>query len=119
MSWITVNTTATVTKQGGCIDKRPKDSWGRDYQYLCPGMHGDFDIFSYRGDGQPGGSSVNADIGFWEQWQPACMPVRSAGQAAKSNHFNFPAFKLVIIPFLEQAHSAQPSGDAHISSYPL
>ncbi len=51
---------------GGYIARLPKDPWGRDYQYLQPGVHGAFDVFSYGADGQPGGSGANADIGSWQ-----------------------------------------------------
>ena len=43
-----------------------KDPWGRDYEYRNPGDHGDFDIFSFGADGQPGGEGKNADINSWE-----------------------------------------------------
>ncbi len=43
-----------------------KDPWGRDYVYVYPGEHGDFDIYSYGADGQPGGDGKNADINSWE-----------------------------------------------------
>jgi general secretion pathway protein G len=43
-----------------------KDPWGRDYEYRIPGDHGDFDLFSYGADGQPGGDEKNADITSWE-----------------------------------------------------
>ena len=43
-----------------------KDPWGRDYEYVFPGEHGDFDIFSLGADGQPGGEGNNADINSWE-----------------------------------------------------
>ena len=46
--------------------KIPKDPWGREYQYRCPGEHGDFDLWSYGADGQPGGEGENADITNWE-----------------------------------------------------
>lgn len=39
-------------KEGGYMDKLPKDPWGNDYVYIAPGDHGDFDIFSYGPDGQ-------------------------------------------------------------------
>lgn len=52
-------------KEGGYIDRLPKDPWGRDYQYLNPGVHGAIDVFSLGADGQPGGEGVNADIGNW------------------------------------------------------
>ena len=43
-----------------------KDPWGREYVYQYPGDHGDFDIYSYGADGQPGGEDKNADINSWE-----------------------------------------------------
>ena len=52
-------------KEGGYIDRLPKDPWGRPYQYLNPGAHGSVDIFSLGADGQPGGDGKNADIGNW------------------------------------------------------
>lgn len=52
--------------QGGYLARLPKDPWGGDYQYLQPGVHGDFDVFSYGADGQPGGSGADADIGSWQ-----------------------------------------------------
>src|SRR5208283_3856367 len=30
----------------------PKDSWGRDYQYKCPGDHGPFDLYSLGANGK-------------------------------------------------------------------
>jgi len=52
-------------KEGGYIDRLPKDPWGRPYQYLNPGQHGSIDIFSLGADGQPGGEGKDADIGNW------------------------------------------------------
>ncbi len=54
--------------QGPYLKKRkiPKDPWGHPYQYRCPGEHGDYDLWSYGADGQPGGSGENADITNWE-----------------------------------------------------
>ena len=52
-------------KQGGYLERLPKDPWGRDYQYLNPGIHGEIDILSLGADGRPGGEGVNADIGSW------------------------------------------------------
>jgi general secretion pathway protein G len=53
-------------KQGGYLERLPKDPWGTPYQYLAPGIHGEVDIFSYGADGQPGGAGNDADIGSWE-----------------------------------------------------
>jgi len=47
------------------IDTVPKDAWGNKFIYLSPGVHGDFDIMSYGGDGRSGGSGFDADIGNW------------------------------------------------------
>ncbi len=44
----------------------PKDPWGHDYVYRCPGEHGDYDLFSYGRDGQEGGEGEDADIVSWE-----------------------------------------------------
>lgn len=54
--------------KGGYIKggKVPKDPWGHDYVYACPGAHGDFDITSFGEDGQAGGDDYNADINSWE-----------------------------------------------------
>ena len=46
--------------------KIPKDPWGREYQYRCPGEHGEYDLWSYGADGQPGGEGENADITNWD-----------------------------------------------------
>jgi len=49
------------------LDKLPKDPWGKDYQYLNPGVHGEVDVFSLGADGAPGGSGgADADIGSWQ-----------------------------------------------------
>jgi general secretion pathway protein G len=51
-------------KRGGYLDRMPKDPWGREYQYLNPGLRGEIDVFSLGADGRPGGEGVNADIYF-------------------------------------------------------
>ncbi len=55
-------------RDGGYLDKGkvPKDPWSNDFAYLSPGTYGDFDLFSYGPDGEPGGESENADINNWE-----------------------------------------------------
>ncbi|WP_204115943.1 type II secretion system major pseudopilin GspG [Shimia biformata] len=50
---------------GGYIDRLPVDPWGTPYQYLSPGVHGEFDVFSYGADGAAGGTGTDADIGSW------------------------------------------------------
>ncbi len=52
-------------KAGGYIERLPRDPWGHPYQYLNPGVHGEIDIFSFGGDGAPGGEGNDADIGSW------------------------------------------------------
>mgnify|MGYP002623394913 FL=1 len=49
----------------GYLDRLPRDPWGREYQYLSPGLHGPFDILSFGADGVAGGTGANADIGTW------------------------------------------------------
>ena len=51
----------------GYLDALPKDPWGAAYQYLQPGVHGEFDVFSYGADGLPGGTGPNADFGNWTE----------------------------------------------------
>lgn len=43
----------------------PPDPWDRPYQYRAPGEHGDYDLYSYGKDGQPGGSGENSDVTSW------------------------------------------------------
>ena len=54
-------------KAGGYVERLPADPWGRPYQYLNPGIHGEIDVFSYGADGVPGGEGNDADIGSWSQ----------------------------------------------------
>ncbi|MFC5513119.1 type II secretion system major pseudopilin GspG [Massilia jejuensis] len=53
-------------KDGGYVEKLPKDPWGNSYQYLSPGLHGEVDIFSFGADGQAGGEGEDADVGSWQ-----------------------------------------------------
>lgn len=43
----------------------PLDPWGHPFQYRSPGEHGDYDLYSWGKDGQPGGSGEAADITNW------------------------------------------------------
>ena len=52
-------------KQGGYLEKMPKDPWGHDYLYLNPGIKGEIDVMSYGADGQEGGEGFGADLGSW------------------------------------------------------
>ena len=44
----------------------PLDPWGGEYQYIFPGEHGEFDIYSFGADGQEGGEGEYADQTNWE-----------------------------------------------------
>ena len=44
----------------------PADPWGRPYLYKSPGEHGDYDLYSYGSDGQPGGTGEAQDVNSWE-----------------------------------------------------
>lgn len=46
--------------------KLPDDPWGRPYHYRSPGLHGEYDLFSYGRDGSPGGEKEDRDILSWE-----------------------------------------------------
>lgn len=63
---VTKPTAAPVPENwAGYMDRLPVDPWGTPYQYLQPGVHGEFDIFTYGADGVAGGSGADADIGSW------------------------------------------------------
>ncbi|MGF1605432.1 MAG: type II secretion system major pseudopilin GspG [Rhodothalassiaceae bacterium] len=53
-------------RAGGYIKRLPEDPWGNPYQYLYPGEHGTFDIYSLGADGRLGGEDLNRDLGNWE-----------------------------------------------------
>jgi general secretion pathway protein G len=53
-------------KQGGYLERLPRDPWGGDYQYLNPGTHGEIDVFSLGADHAAGGEGNAADIGNWD-----------------------------------------------------
>ena len=40
----------------------PPDPWARPYRYKAPGDHGDYDLYSYGADGQPGGTGENLSL---------------------------------------------------------
>ncbi len=52
-------------KEGGYLDKVPKDPWGTPYVYLSPGVNKEFDLESYGADGVDGGEGKDADIENW------------------------------------------------------
>ncbi|MBL0712542.1 MAG: type II secretion system major pseudopilin GspG [Desulfosarcina sp.] len=55
-------------RDGGYLEKGkvPADPWSNPFVYLSPGVHGDFDIFSYGEDGVSGGEGKDSDINNWE-----------------------------------------------------
>jgi general secretion pathway protein G len=49
--------------KGPYLKKDPKDPWGKEYQYVCPGTHGgDYDLFSMGPNSVAGDSD---DVGNW------------------------------------------------------
>lgn len=54
-------------KEGGYLKKMPVDPWGNPYQYICPGTHGAFDVYSLGPDGKPGQADNQNIIGEWQQ----------------------------------------------------
>lgn len=53
-------------KEGGYLDRLPKDPWGSEYQYLSPGVNASIDIYSLGADALPNGEGINADMGNWQ-----------------------------------------------------
>jgi general secretion pathway protein G len=55
-------------REGGYLEQKkiPADPWGNPYIYICPGLHGDFDIISYGADGKEGGEGKDGDIKNWD-----------------------------------------------------
>jgi general secretion pathway protein G len=51
--------------KGPYLKKLSKDPWNNDYQYVVPGKHGEYDLYSRGADGQDEGEGENADIGNW------------------------------------------------------
>lgn len=47
--------------------KIPNDPWEQAYNYVSPGEHSKFDLFSLGGDGQEGGEGSDQDITSWEE----------------------------------------------------
>ena len=51
-------------KAGGYIAALPDDPWGHAYQYICPGQHGPYDLWSTGPDGVQGAKD---NITSWQQ----------------------------------------------------
>jgi general secretion pathway protein G len=62
----TANPVPPNWKQGGYLERLPRDPWGTDYQYLSPGVHGEIDVYSLGADRARGGEGSGADIGNWD-----------------------------------------------------
>ena len=60
--------TAKNWRQGGYLErgKVPKDPWDKEFVYISPGTHGDFDLSSLGADGEVGGEGKNKDINNWD-----------------------------------------------------
>ena len=43
----------------------PKDPWGRDYLYRCPGTHGEYDLWSRGADNAAGDGGESSEISSW------------------------------------------------------
>lgn len=58
----------TRWREGGYLEKGkvPKDPWGNEYVYLCPGLQGDYDLMSYGADGEQGGEGKDRDVTNWD-----------------------------------------------------
>jgi general secretion pathway protein G len=52
-------------RNGGYIRRLPLDPWGNPYQYIYPGRHRTYDLYSLGADGREGGEGNDADIGNW------------------------------------------------------
>lgn len=52
-------------RSDGYIKRLPQDPWGNPYQYLQPGEHGPYDLYSTGADGDEGGEGLASDIGNW------------------------------------------------------
>lgn len=61
-----VAATAVPTRAEPYIRRLPNDPWGKPYQYVIPGEHGVYDLYTLGRDAQEGGEGVDADIGNWQ-----------------------------------------------------
>jgi general secretion pathway protein G len=44
----------------------PSDPWGNPYNYVMPGQHGEYDLYSLGADNAAGGEKDDKDINNWE-----------------------------------------------------
>lgn len=54
-------------RKDGYVRRLPMDPWGSPYQYVQPGEHGPFDIYSLGANRRLGGEGLDADIGNWDK----------------------------------------------------
>jgi len=52
-------------RKDGYVRLLPKDPWGTAYQYVSPGEHGPFDVYSLGANRKLGGEGLDADVGNW------------------------------------------------------
>jgi general secretion pathway protein G len=64
---------------GGYLERLPNDPWGNPYQYLNPGIHGQFDVYSYGMDVKAGDRNPSDAIGSWQP-DVGTGPVSMDGQ---------------------------------------
>lgn len=50
----------------GYLKKLPSDPWGNAYQYLSPGTHGAYDLYSLGPNGNPSQPDSSKFIGEWQ-----------------------------------------------------
>lgn len=53
-------------KRDGYLKKLPVDPWGNPYQYLSPGTHGMYDLYSLGPNGSSGQPDNSKVIGEWQ-----------------------------------------------------
>ena len=54
-------------RSNGYIKRLPDDPWGNPYQYIQPGEHGPYDLYSLGADGEEGGEELASDIVNWQE----------------------------------------------------
>ncbi len=52
-------------RKGPYLKKRPIDPWGHPYKYVHPGVHGDYDLYSFGKDGVDNNGEGD-DLTNWE-----------------------------------------------------
>jgi general secretion pathway protein G len=54
-------------RSNGYIKRLPEDPWGTPYNYIQPGEHGPYDLYSTGADGEEGGDELASDIVNWQK----------------------------------------------------